>query len=133
MRTEIGFDAGYFMNSKTGFILAPVFTVEPRWYYNLDKRVAKNKSVLNNSGNFISLNIKYHPDWFVISKHGNIKVRNQISIIPTWGIRRNLGKHFNYETGIGLGYVRYFETEGLFLNKKGEAALNLHIKIGYQF
>ena len=30
LRTEIGFDAGYFMNSKTGFILAPVFTVEPK-------------------------------------------------------------------------------------------------------
>jgi hypothetical protein len=26
---------------------------------------------------------------------------NQISIIPTWGIKRNIGNHFTYETGIG--------------------------------
>ena len=58
-----------------------------------------------NQGNFLSIKTSYHPDWFVISNYDNINIISDISIIPTWGIRRNIGKHFNSETGIGYRYI----------------------------
>jgi hypothetical protein len=69
----------------------------------------------------------------VISSIKNITTIPDVSIIPTWGIRRNIGNHFNYETGIGVGYVRYFYKSQGFGENEGEAAVNLHLRIGYRF
>lgn len=136
LRSEIGFDSGIWggdFYDKTGFLMTPVITAEPRWYYNLNKRVSKSKRIDGNSGNFISLQSSYHPNWFVISNYDNVEIANQISIIPTWGLKRNIGKHFTYETGIGIGY-RYIFAESVGYSKnEGEAAANLHLRIGYRF
>ena len=97
VRSELGFDSGIFGGSfydGVDFLMTPVITLEPRWYYNLDKRVSKSRNIAGNSGNFVSLKTSYNPDWFVISNYDNLRVVNQISIIPTWGIRRNIGKSF---------------------------------------
>ncbi len=133
LRSEIGLDSGIFGGSfydNTGFLLTPVITIEPRWYYNLNKRVAKDRRIDGNSGNFVSIKTSYNPDWFVISNYDNLRVINQISITPTWAIRRNIGNHFTYETGIGLGYRYYFAEN---IKNKGEANLNLHLRLGYRF
>lgn len=138
LRGEIGFgfDFSHFtvfatnLNSST-FGIAPVIAIEPRWYYNLNRRTSKLKDISNNSGNFFSLKTTYYPDWFIITipKHSSAKVSRQISIIPTWGIKRNIGKHFHYETGFGVGYRHNFN----FVSDKGSVDLNLHLRIGYQF
>lgn len=136
LRSELGFDSGVWSGSfypKTGFLMVPVITLEPRLYYNLDRRIKKNRDISNNSGNFISLKTSYHPDWFVISNYDNINIISDISIIPTWGIRRHLGKHFNYETGIGIGYRYYFGKSAVYTYNTSDAALNLHLRIGYTF
>lgn len=136
LRSEIGFDSGIWGGDyydKTGFLMTPVLTAEPRWYYNLNKRVSKAKRIDGNSGNFISLKTSYHPDWFVISNYDNINIISDISIVPTWGIRRNIGKHFNYETGIGIGYRYIFAKQAGYLENESEAVLNLHLRIGYRF
>lgn len=93
LRTEIGFDSGIWggdFYDGTGFLMTPVITLEPRLYYNLNKRVKKSRRIDGNSGNFISLKTSYHPDWFVISNTDNVSVISDISIVPTWGIRRNI-------------------------------------------
>ena len=136
LRSEIGFDSGIFGGSfydKTGFLMTPVITLEPKWYYNLEKRNSKSKNIKNNSGNFIGLKTSYNPDWFVISNYDNIRVVNQISIIPKWGIRRNIGNHFNFEAGIGLGYRYIFAKSAGYLTNESEATLDLHLRIGYTF
>ena len=136
LRSEIGFDSGIWggdFYDKTGFLLTPVLTLEPRWYYNLEKRKNNSKRIDGNSGNFISLKTSYHPDWFVISNYDNINIVSDISIIPTWGIRRNIGNHFNYETGIGLGYRYIFAKQAGYLQNESEVALNIHLRIGYKF
>lgn len=128
LRTELGFDSGLFGSgtfSSVGFVMIPVLNLEPRWYYNLLKRSRASKNIEGNSGNFLSLKTSFHPDWFVISTHDHGGVENQIAIIPTWGIKRNLGQQFNYETGIGLGYRQLF-------NGDASAAINLHLRIGYR-
>ncbi|SEA43619.1 hypothetical protein SAMN05443667_104205 [Flavobacterium gillisiae] len=136
LRTEIGFDTGIWAGSfydKTGVILVPVITMEPRWYYNLNKRVKKERRIDGNSGNFISLKTSYHPDWFVISNYDNMSIVSDISIVPTWGIRRNIGNHFTYETGIGIGYLYYFAKDAGYAENKSDVAVNLHLRIGYRF
>ena len=136
LRAEIGMDAGFFGGSfypKNGYLMTPVITLEPRWYYNLDKRVSKSKNISGNSGNFLTLQTSYHPNWFVISNYDNIEIANQISIIPTWGLKRNIGKHFTYETGIGIGYRYIFAKSVGYLENQSETALNLHLRLGYRF
>ena len=136
LRTEVGFDSGIWGGSfyeKTGFLLTPVISVEPRWYYNLKNRETKSKSIDNNSGNFITLKTSYHPDWFVISNYKDIQIISDISFIPTWGIKRTVGDHFTYESGIGVGYRYIFAKQAGYLKNDSEIALNLHLRIGYSF
>ncbi len=136
LRSEIGFDSGIWGGTfydKTGFLLAPVITLEPRWYYNLNKRLKKERRIDGNSGNFISLKTSFHPDWFVISNYDNLRIVSDISIVPTWGIRRNIGNHFTYETGFGVGYVYYFAKDAGFSENKSDVTVNLHLRIGYKF
>jgi hypothetical protein len=136
LRAEIGMDAGFRGGSfypKNRFLMTPVIRLEPRWYYNLNKRVSKSRNIIGNSGNFLTLQTSYTPNWFVISNYDNIEVADQVSIIPTWGIRRNIGNHFTYETGIGIGYRYIFAKSVGYLANEGEVALNLHLRIGYRF
>ncbi len=138
LRGEAGLAAGYWAGAQydgLGFLLTPVLRVEPRWYYNLNRRVAKSRDIKANSGNFVALQMSFYPDWFVIAKEDNITVFNQISIIPTWGIRRTLGKHFDYEAGIGIGYAYAFEKKIGIYTYEGDsgAVANIHLRIGYHF
>ena len=135
LRTEIGMNVGIFgglFYPKTGFVMLLVITVEPRWYYNLDKRVRKSKSIAGNSGNFISIQTSYHPDWFYISNYDKLITFNTITVVPTWGIRRNIGEHFTYETAFGLGYGHQFRSSKGYEDIEGLAA-NIHLRIGYKF
>ncbi len=133
LRTELGMNAGFFGGAfypNTGFIMTPVLTTEPRWYYNLDKRKSQSKNIAGNSGSFFSLQTSYHPNWFVISNYDNLQTYNLITVIPTWGIKRNIGNHFTYETAFGIGYGHQFrpgngDIEGI--------TANLHLRIGYRF
>ena len=136
LRSEVGMDSGLWMNSfyeNVGYVMTPVIALEPRWYYNLDKRQSQSRSTANNSGNFVAIVTSYHPDWFVISNYDNLRVVSDISVVPTWGIRRYIGKHFNYETGIGIGYRYIFAKQAGYAENDSEAALNLHLRLGYTF
>jgi hypothetical protein len=134
LRTEVGLDLSvfdsFFIPGGTQTVLTPVSNLEPRWYYNLNKRQEKGKKIANNSGNFFSLKFSYHPDLFVISSQKNITIPNQISVIPTWGIRRTIGKSISYETGFGLGYGRILDD---IIGDKGEVRANIHLRIGFDF
>ena len=136
LRAEVGMDAGLFGGSfypKNGYLITPVITLEPRWYYNLEKRISKSKNISGNSGNFLTIQTSYHPNLFVISNYDNIEIADQISIIPTWGIKRNIGNHFTYETGIGIGYRYIFAKSVGYTKNEGETAANVHLRIGYRF
>ncbi|WP_047549537.1 hypothetical protein [Psychroserpens sp. Hel_I_66] len=136
LRTELGLDAGILgggIYENTSTFFGPVITLEPRWYYNLEKRKGKSKRIDGNSGNFISIKTSYHPDLFTINLPENVVFLSDISIIPTWGIRRNIGSHFNYEAGIGVGYIHIFEKENITVLDDSDVAVNLHLRIGYRF
>ena len=65
--------------------------------------------------------------------HKDVNRVSDILIIPSWGMRRNLGQHFNFETGAGIGYVYYFAKNAGYSENEGEVALNILLKIGYKF
>lgn len=130
LRTELGMSMGLWDGTfypKTGILFTPTISVEPRYYYNLKRRVKNGKNILNNSANFFSLKTSYNPDLFVISNYDNISVNNHITIIPSYGFRRNLGKNFEYEFTAGYGYGYDFKL------KDGGGLLNLGFRIGYRF
>lgn len=117
------------MYAKTGFAFYPALTLQPKYYYNIAKRAENGKNTKNNSANYFGLQVRYIPNWFVISNDKNLSLTNQLNFIPTFGIRRNFAENFNYEFKTGFGYGT---TIGYDKNVSG-AVLDLSIKIGYDF
>lgn len=117
------------MYAKTGFAFYPALTIQPKYYYNISKRAENGKNTKNNSANYFGLQVRYIPDWFVISNTKNLSLSNQINIIPTYGFRRNFAENFNYEFKAGLGYGTTFGND---FNSSG-AVIDLSIKVGYDF
>lgn len=131
LRTEVGL----YTESQVaiGFFMAPEFTLEPRWYYNIEKRAFKGLNTNNNAANFFTVKLNHRSDIFEIGNYNYDRSENSISIIPKWGIRRNLGKYFNYEAGIGIGYIQFinqkyfktFDNNGIFIDLHFRIGLNL--------
>lgn len=117
------------MYAKTGFAFYPALTIQPKYYYNIAKRAENGKNTKNNSSNYFGLQVRYIPDWFVISNDNNLSLTNQLNFIPTFGIRRNFAENFNYEFKAGFGYGTTF---GYDKNVSG-GVLDLSFKIGYDF
>ncbi|MBQ4820769.1 hypothetical protein [Aquimarina sp. MMG016] len=110
----------------TGYSL-PIVALEPRWYYNLSKRASQGKRIDGNSGNYIALRGSYY-----FYDNADSGTDRNLSSHPftavSWGIRRNIGNHFNYEVGVGAGLG--------FGNDTGrEIGLTpyFNLKIGYRF
>ncbi|MDR3253266.1 MAG: hypothetical protein LBT35_06880 [Tannerella sp.] len=132
-RTEAGVDAGYWYSNtlwfgeRSGYALIPVLTLEPRLYYNILKRQAKGKNTVHNSANYLSLKTSVHPSFGIVAH--NYEVYGDLIILPSWGIRRHIGRHFNYELGIGAGYEYVFPKNG----DRGHVdfVIGLNLRIGY--
>lgn len=136
LRSEIGIVAGLSTGSNysgTYFVIAPNISLAPRWYYNLKKRESKSKRIDGNSGNFVSLKTTYQTDLELASNDDNVDLISDITIVPTWGIKRNIGSHFNYEAGFGIGYIHYFKKDNVRLINESDVAVNVHARIGYKF
>lgn len=136
LRLEVGLDGGLWGGSfypRTGYVLTPVIALEPRHYYNLANRAEKLRNVSGNSANFLTLRTSIHPAWFYFSNYDNVQVVTDISVVPTWGVRRVEGKHLTYEAGIGLGYQYYFAKKAGYDENVGNAVLNLHLRLGLRW
>lgn len=128
LRSELGLNLGliggdFVGNTKS--IVLPNFSLEPRWYYNLNKRKNKGRSTTLNSGNFLTIANNFYPRM----KENNFFVPTQLSIIPKWGIRR-VYSNFTYEVGFGLGKIFYLEDVPPSLR---DVAVDFHLRIGYTF
>ena len=136
LRTEVGLFSGYVSSGvygQAGLISVPEITLEPRWYYNLSKRSRASKRTAGNAGNFLALKLSYYPDWFIVSSLEHLTAVNHVAVIPKWGIRRSIGKHFDFEAGIGIGVRRVFFEHANSGNDKTVAAGDLHLRFGYHF
>lgn len=132
LRTEVGaetFTVTYH-DHETETLLAPVVSVEPKWYYNLDKRAKMGKKIQGNSGNAFSVKVNYNPH-FILAGDDFVPKPNHIAILPKWSIRRMYGKYFTLETGIGIGPIFYLGDDNLY--KHAETFFDGMFRIGYTF
>lgn len=132
LRSEASLFAGFrggIIYSKNEFAMFPGVTIQPKYYYNLKKRIGKGKNIKNNAADYFSMQFRYFPNWFVISNSEDISVINQMSIIPTIGVRRNFFTNFNFEAKIGYGY--YFSLEKQY--EFSGLNFDLGVKLGYDF
>jgi len=108
----IGYGGGYpdLTYGGNGFIyiIAPFLDLQQKWFYNINKRIRKNRTVENNSGNFISARLITRGN----SIADNVYRTSDFDFAfgPTWGIQRKYGKKFHLLFDIGPQY--YFDTEG---------------------
>lgn len=129
LKSEIGLISGIGKtksDDKVTYIIVPYINLEPRFYYNLKKRLAKNKKTANNNGNYISIKTVYIPDWWFVITNSNDYINNQIRILPSWGIKRTYGKHFTLEAGASTG-LSFIQT------KSTRLFYDIHFRLGYTF
>ncbi|MDO6470118.1 hypothetical protein [Maribacter sp. 1_MG-2023] len=134
LHSEIGLDGSITTKEISGGefpVFLPVISVEPRYFYNLPKRQSNNKDIYHNSGNFFSLSMKWYPNWFSLSQKENTRIGDDIFVIPTWGIKRNINWNFNYELGggVGIGIPASTKQAGAIIRP----VYNILLRVGYKF
>lgn len=139
LRSEIGFGFGF---SGDSWAIMPQIILEPRYYYNIKRRSNHNKQTRNNSGNYLSINLNYLSGDLSVTSN-DIYVYPTAHIIPMYGLRRNIGKNFNFEFAFGVGYGWTFEeytgvnydTNETYIesNTTTGVAYGLRLAIGYIF
>ncbi|AQX14084.1 hypothetical protein KRE40_13860 [Elizabethkingia meningoseptica] len=113
---------------KTGYVIIPSIGLAPRYYYNIEKRKARNANTRNNAANFLDITLTYNPGWLSISNYDDAKVNDAVFLIPNWGIRRNFAKNFNYEFHVGLGIGK-----SLVKGSDLDVVPSLGFRVGYDF
>lgn len=95
-------------------------SVEPRYYYNLERRAWRGRITDRNSADFVSLDL--HPILWPLSKR-RIWVEEQVIASAVWGLRRVYG-HFMLEVKAGLDFN---------LSIADSPGIHLGVRIGYTF
>lgn len=138
IRNEFGIER-YFNNQESDCNhrnkpFEPIVSFVPKWYYNMSKRDENSKNVSDLAYNYFSLNAKATINPNMLTGTQYVNSFNQLSIIPTWGIRRNINKYFNYEFSLGYGYF-ISETYSLICVHSSDSGFNLDIqvRVGFKF
>lgn len=114
------FDAGDFWY----YSIHPYVTVEPRYYYNLQKRLNKGKRIDGNRGSFLALQGAYI---FKPVIEYNVQYRNGAFFVsPYWGLHRIWWNHvlFEFQAGMAFAFNRYGDSD---------TGIRLGIRLGYKF
>jgi hypothetical protein len=145
LRTEIGAELIY--NTRTYYdptirevssqLTVPYITLEPRWYYGIDRRIRKGKNIKNNSSNYVGLKTSFLSARTPITSNDKYEVASAINVIPNFAIRRSFAKHFNYEFAFGIEYKRLVlfpkEYSSCVNCNNGFTNIFLQARIGYNF
>ncbi len=140
VRFEAGLDlltysyTTYYSNStfkeKTGSLIAPTLTIEPIFYYNLDRRSRLGKNISKNTGNYFSLRTFFaFAENEISNSNKEFTISNALIIIPKYGIRRSFAKQFFYEFGFGIGWQHNTGDS----KNPNEVYIDLSARIGLNF
>jgi hypothetical protein len=93
--------------SESNFDLIPFGNLSGRYYYNLEERQKKGKSILYNSGNYLALSVVYQtgvlsPDW----PDKLDQKQSYLSAGPVWGFQRTFKDNFHINIDLGFGYYK---------------------------
>ncbi len=89
------------------YLITPFLDLQYKHFYNFEKRLAKNKNIAHNSGNFIMARL-YTRGETIEANFGRTS-KYDFAISPTWGIQRNYGS-FHLLFDVGTFY--YFDGKG---------------------
>ncbi|MFI3263474.1 MAG: hypothetical protein R3Y26_11310, partial [Rikenellaceae bacterium] len=89
-------------NKDFYYSLIPYIIVEPRYYYNLNKRALKGKNTYKNSASYVAIKSRFllSP---IYANNELMESNTEFQIAPVWGIKRVYGGHFLMDVHIGLG------------------------------
>ncbi|MEK6481126.1 hypothetical protein WJR50_26525 [Catalinimonas sp. 4WD22] len=122
LNANLGFDGGlYGGGGEFNYLFVPSISVEPRFYYNFNKRVSKGKRTMNNSANYLTIATTFFPKLIEITNDRNNgrEIITRATFIPEWGIRRSIGNRFKFDFAVGYGLA--IEEDGV----AGQPALSL--------
>ena len=127
INSGIGISGSYknlsYTNSGITYFISPFMDLSYKKFYNIDKRLGKNKNILGNSGNYWGIRLLSN---FKEFKSENIIRKDNIDFAfgPTWGIQRAFSNfHFLFD----VGSVYYFDTKG----NSGFFPIMIQLNIGY--
>lgn len=90
-------------NDKNEIALFPRIEGQYRYYYNLNRRLKKEKNISNNSGNYFSLMVFYQFKDAIIGDLKNLS--NTFFVGPLYGMQRTYKSGFNWGFDVGVGYT----------------------------
>lgn len=93
-------------------VINPTIHVEPRYYYNMERRYKRGRNVTNNSASYIGIYAELRMNPLIEENNGYWPVYDRFKIGPAWGIQRNLGRR---------GYLNFNLGYGLVINENGHA------------
>lgn len=117
----IGYSSSF--GSNYYYAVSPAISIEPRFYYNINKRYRRGKLITGNSASFISLS-----SWYIfnpIYEH-NVSCNSFFVVTPQWGVRKIYWHHLLLEAGLGISY--FFDTHG-----NDDLGIMMNLRIGYSF
>ena len=104
----------------------PTIDIEPRFYYGLDRRAGKERSVAKNTGSFVSVQMKTVLPFAYVVSDNDTQPTGLIFISPLWGLRRIWNRHWLFEFSAGVSLFKE--------NRKGIDWLPaLNVRFGYSF
>ncbi len=140
LKSEIGLVSGSSVieysdgQTEKSFLIVPFVSVEPRWYYSLDRRNRLGKETKNNSSNYFSLLTSFSSTRTALVNTKDFETAPSLDIIPEYGIRRSIGKRFYAEYSAGIGYRHNFLKKGYFYSvAENDVVFDLQFKLGYVF
>jgi len=102
-------DLSFHEENGLAYLISPFVDVQYKWFYNLSKRMEKGRSILGNSGNFISARVLARGT--TISSNFDRTSNLDAAFGPTWGIQRLYG-HLHLLFDVGPVYYTDFKGNG---------------------
>ena len=127
LKSQLGLGFGWgqdFFSNGSYYTFIPIAIAEPRYYYNFNRRVEKGKKTSYNASNYFALAPMYFFKPFIISNNPyEEEYQSTAALIPKWGMKRTIGRRWNFEFGLGPGVS--------FSNAETNATYWIDLRFGY--
>lgn len=98
------------------------FRLEPRWYYNMPRRIREGRSANNLSGNYFGLELTQH------LRSNNSSFFNHRSAAVRFGVQRRLFRYGYFDMSYGIGVRHYPQT--VFYQERTELFADARLGVG---
>ena len=88
--------------NKLNVFVFPFIRPQFRYYYNLEKRGAKGKSIYKNSGSYLAINSSYY--FKSINHEFYLSAFDGLNLGGTWGFQKTYKSNLNLGANLGLAY-----------------------------